>query len=245
MAGRLRRFLLLERPRPIRAGEEDPSAATAARIGGVERPGAAPGETVAPGHLDRFRAPPERPLELDERREAAQPFVRCMRCETDNGVFAAVCSTCGAALDDPEQRAFNERLWAARQAESRAEAAAAKEREAERRVLGEAQEKARRALGETLAREVGDLERRRVEAEERSYGSGGAFGSGFDAAPVGLKILRRLPDWRWQLGAMAAAVALVATLVAVGRAGHPWALMMAAVVTAVLIVPPGLRIRRW
>src|SRR5512138_2308384 len=122
MAGRLRRFLHLERPRAAGGGDAEASGVSAARMKGVERPGAAPRDAPAEGHLDRFRPAPERPLELDARSDEAQPFVRCMRCETDHGRGAATCTTCGADLDGAEQRAFNERLWALRQAERRAEA---------------------------------------------------------------------------------------------------------------------------
>lgn len=242
MTGRLRRFLHLERPRADGGGDADPTGASA-RMRGVEQPGPAPGEAVAEGHLDRFRPPPERPLELDARSDEAQPFVRCMRCETDHGRGIATCSTCGADLETPEQRAFNERLWAVRQAERRAEAAAAERREAERRARSEEEARERRAMGEALARGVGDLERRRIAVEERAAASGTLLGDGLGAsglggAPLLVRILRALPDWRWQVGAIVLAVATVAGLFAFGRAGHPVALVVGAVLAVVLLVPP-------
>lgn len=245
MSGRLRRFLLLERPRADRGGAPDAPGASAARVKGVERAGPSPREGVAQGHLDRFRPAPERSLELDLRGDESQPFVRCMRCETDHGRGAAVCSTCGADLDSPEQRDFNERLWQARRSERKEEAAAAARREAERRVESEAVLRARRQLGETLAREVGDLERRRIEADAARDALGGALGGGSGGTrPLLFRILGALPDWRWQVGAILAAVGAVAALVAFGRAGHPFALVLAAVVAVLLLVPP-LRSRDW
>jgi hypothetical protein len=162
-AGRLRRFLKLERPRPGRGGETDPATANAERFEGVERPGAAPERPVTSGAtLDRFGPEPDPPIELVETTAAERPFTRCMRCGMDHGVFAVECAGCGASLDTEAQREFNERLWAARQEEAARDERAAAER-GELRSRAEAElARQRRAMGEELAREVGRRERARL-----------------------------------------------------------------------------------
>ncbi|HET9552502.1 MAG TPA: hypothetical protein VFP50_05995, partial [Anaeromyxobacteraceae bacterium] len=122
---RRRRFLGIERPRRPGAGPE-PSAATDARFGALEGPGAPPDASgpapVAAGHVDRFRPAAERPLDVAGRSPERQPFVRCARCETDNTVYAPRCTTCQADLRTEAQRLFNERLWAGRLAQGEVEA---------------------------------------------------------------------------------------------------------------------------
>jgi ribosomal protein L37E len=248
---RLRRFLHLERPRSERADEADPSSATAGRFEGVEQPGPSPGPPRSSGaDLDRFGAEPPPSLDLVEAGAGARPFTRCMRCGMDHNVLAAECAGCGAGLDTGPQRAFNEELWARRQEEAAGEARAeAERREAQARADAELA-RARRAMGEAIAREVGERERRRLGAEGPGWGSGtgweGGLGSGgLDGVPLGLRLLRRLPDWRWQLGALALAVGAVGALLAIGRSGRPGAVLAALVMVAVLVVPPGWRRRRW
>jgi hypothetical protein len=174
---RLRRFLHLERPRAAadEAAGPDPGAGTAERFEGVERPGARPAAASSSGaRLDRFGPEPEPSIELVEAGGGAQPFTRCMRCGMDHGVFATSCTGCGASLDTAEQREFNERLWARRQAEGAREAAAsAARREHEARAQAELA-RARRAMGEELAREVGRRERARLGEEEWGLAGPGA-----------------------------------------------------------------------
>lgn len=248
---RRRRFSQIERPR--RAGGEPPdtSPGTGTRFGAVEEPArpdapdAAPdaqdggslggpgGAPVARGHTDRFRPAAEQPLEVDDRAQASQPFIRCARCETDSSRFAARCTTCGEPLDTDEQRAFNERLWAERRAQAAAEEGARAEREG---VLDQERAReavARRALAEDMARDVGEFERRRLEGGvfgEPSYGPpsggwgggggqrwgqggwgatfGGLFGPG---VPFGFRLLGALPP-SWRVAAGVGAVALAAGL---------------------------------
>jgi hypothetical protein len=143
---RLRRFLHIERSRP-----------------------APPGAPASSGtDLDRFSPPPVPGIELVSTDAAERPFTRCMRCEMDHNVFATECAMCGASLDTEAQREFNERLWAARReeaaAERRAEAERAAARAAEQERTG-VDPASRRALGEALAREVGDAERQRLAIE--------------------------------------------------------------------------------
>ena len=102
------RFLKLERARPGRDDAPDPVPASS---------------------TDRFRPPPERPLETADERKGAQPFIRCFSCQMDNTIYAATCQNCAAELDTPAQRAFNEKLWAERQAQAEAERREIAERE--------------------------------------------------------------------------------------------------------------------
>jgi hypothetical protein len=166
---RLRRFLHLERPRQERGAEPAaPDPGTAGRFGGVERPGdrPAPPEPRSSGaQLGRFGPEPERGLELAEAAPDRRPFTRCMACGMDHNLGATQCSTCGATLATDEVRAYNDRLWAERQEQAAREAAeGAALREARARAEAEYAE-ARRAMGEELARQVGDRERRRLDAE--------------------------------------------------------------------------------
>jgi hypothetical protein len=185
---RLRRFLHIERPRadepsaPERARPE-----TAERFGGVDRPRPAAAAPPATGaELERFGPEPPPRLELLETTAGERPFTRCMRCGMDHGVFATACTGCGASLDTAAQREFNERLWTRRQDEARREAAAAEELRALRARADAEAAQARRAMGEAIAREVGERERRRLDAE---WGAGRRTG-----APPLADLLRRV--WR-------------------------------------------------
>ena len=170
---RLRRFLHIERPRAdgAEAGPA-PSADTAERIAGVERPARRADVPAGSGAgLERFAPAPPPAIELVSTEAGERPFTRCMRCGMDHNVFATECSGCHASLDTVPQREFNERLWAARQAEAAREAAAeAARRELQARDGADAAD-SRRALGEELAREVGARERARLDAE---LGDGGS-----------------------------------------------------------------------
>lgn len=240
---RLRRFLHLERARSERPDDAEPDATpdTAERFEAVERPGARAGPAAprsSGADLDRFGPEPEPSIELVEAGTADRPFTRCMRCGMDHNVFATECSGCGASLDTAPQRAFNEQLWAKRQDEAAREARAEVERH-ELAARAEAElATARRSMGEELAREVGRRERRRLGTDERLGGGwGDGLGAGTGGPPLGWRLLCRLPDWRWQLGAVVAAVGVVGGLVAFGRAGHPGALFIAFLLVIVLVVP--------
>jgi hypothetical protein len=132
MAGRLTRFLKLERPR---RADETPhhEVATAARFTG---------------------APSEMALETDH---GEQPFLRCPRCEADNSRYAERCVNCQSPLDGDDVRAWNERLWAERLAQRAREQEALRESRTELELLRQ-----NRMLGEALAREVGEHERARL-----------------------------------------------------------------------------------
>jgi hypothetical protein len=273
---RRRRFAQIERPRAPGAGPPDASPGTDGRFGALEEPAATPAPRAAPatpaagpldgpaagsvarGHTDRFRPAAERPLEVDDRAPASQPFVRCARCETDSSRYAARCSTCGEPLDTDEQRAFNERLWAGRRAQAEAEAVDQAAREAALEQARRDEAAARRALAEGMAREVGDRERRRLEGEvygEPTFGptgSGERWGEGRwggpsgdpygPRLPVGFRLLAALPKG-WGVAAGVGALALIALLFLV----HTTAGLLAALALASLFTPGHWRrrLRRW
>ncbi|HYD42562.1 MAG TPA: hypothetical protein VEB43_17170 [Anaeromyxobacter sp.] len=236
---RLRRFLHLERARPADRGAEPPREGadpTGERIAGVERPpaaAAAPPRARTGAQLDRFAADPEPRLELVDA-EGLRPFTRCRRCGADNNVFATACTGCGIALDTAEQHAFDERFWAARQADADREARAEAER-ADLRARAEAEDaRARRAMGEALAREVGDRERRRIDGWGGWRGRGGRSG---EWNPLGLRLVRRIPDARWHIPVMAIASGLGASLAAYGIHAHSlFVFLLGAAALAVLLV---------
>lgn len=191
---RFRRFRHLERPRQAGgAGPTDSTPGTEGRFGSLEerRAGAEAGPPVANGHLDRFRPAPEPMLDLAPGvADGELPFVRCAACQMDHSRAAAICAHCGADLGTEEQRAFNARLAEERRAQGAVEAAQVAELERAQRAAIDEAAKAKRAMAEALAREVGDAERRRLDAEglggfgsaPRGWGSGGrgwgSLGSG-------------------------------------------------------------------
>lgn len=184
---RYKRFRHLERPRqPGEAGARDQSPGTEGRFEALEErklpDAAAPDHAgVAEGHLDRFRPAAERELDVAPPVEGELPFIRCASCQMDHNRAATRCSHCGADLGTGEQRAFNARLAEERRAQAAVEAAQVAELERARREAGDEAAKAKRAYAETLAREVGDQERRRLDAEGLGgFGSAprGGWGSG-------------------------------------------------------------------
>ena len=96
MAGRLTRFLNLERPR---------------------KPGETPPHGVA--NEGRFRAEREEQIrsgiEIETAGAAEQPFTRCPVCEADNTRFAVKCINCQSRLDTEEVHAWNVTFWRQRQ----------------------------------------------------------------------------------------------------------------------------------
>ncbi len=126
-------------------------------------------------------------------------------------MFATACQGCSVSLDTPEQHEFDERFWAARQAETERESReAAERRELQARAQAE-DARARRAMGETIAREVGDRERRRLDGWRGTGAAGGEW------SPLGLRLVRRLvPDERWHVPAIALAAGLSAVLAGYG-----------------------------
>src|SRR5579859_1539840 len=112
MAGRLTRFLNLEKRRPPR-DEPAHDVVTPGRFTPESSP-PAPGPShpvMTPGRFD----PPELQLSQDH---GEQPFLRCPSCEADNGRFAGRCVNCGGPLDTEAARTFNQQLWEGRRAEA-------------------------------------------------------------------------------------------------------------------------------
>ena len=132
MAGRLTRFLNLERPRRPEDAPPHHEVATAGRF---------TGEPSTIGLQRDF---------------GEQPFVRCPRCEADNSRYAERCGNCQAPLTGADVRAWNEKLWADRQTQS------AREHAAEHTRMEQELLQQNRLLGEALAREVGKREQARL-----------------------------------------------------------------------------------
>jgi hypothetical protein len=191
---RFKRFQHLERPRQPRGGDQrDQSPGTEGRFEALEErkpPGGAgdgPGR-VADGHLERFRPAAERPLEIAPELEGELPFIRCAGCQMDHNRTATTCTVCGADLRTEEQRAFNTALAAERRSQAAAERSQRSELERAQREAGAEEARAKQAMGEAIAREVGDAERRRLDSEGLGgFGSapgrggwGGRWGSGWD-----------------------------------------------------------------
>jgi hypothetical protein len=213
MAGRLTRFLNLERPR---------------------RPGEMPQHEVATA--GRFTGSPSgMALQPDV---GEQPFVRCPRCEADNSRYAERCSNCQAPLDGDDVRAWNEKLWADRQAQLAQEGAAVAQARTEGDVLAQ-----NRMLGEALAREVGERERARLSWWRWSGGLQ-------DPTPIGVRLLAMLPTMRARIigGAVAAAAFVGALVLAFESRGHPRLQgtgFAVAVLLLLLFAPNVPRSRRW
>jgi hypothetical protein len=244
---RIRRFLHLERPRAARdaAPEAPPSPGAAERFAQVERPApSAPAAGRPTGaRLERFGPEPEPKIELLQADADARPFTRCMRCGMDDGVFATECKGCGASLDTEAQRAFNERLWTERREERAREARALAERQAMRERTEAEERRAVRANAEAFAREVGEAERRRLEADgwrdrwaRGGWDDGGWAGGGWAETPDWLLALLRN---RWLA---AAALVGVGGLALLAKAGGRAAALLPIVVLVLLLSPYR---RRW
>ena len=212
MAGRLTRFLNLERPRKP---DDTPAhgVATRARFTGEEPPAASPDEM--------FRAERETQLqsgvEIDTTDAAEQPFLRCPVCEADNSKFAVKCINCQSRLDSDDVRAWNARLWQARRA------ARVLEQQPPPQVLLERN----RLLGESIAQEVAEHERLRMNWTEPG-----------NSTPLGMRLLELIPN---QNARFAVALALVGTFFGAGtlayvERNHPVLQTVAIVVAISLLV---------
>lgn len=121
MTSKFSRFLHLERSREERPRTDEPSRLqNGNRFEAVKGPGARPQEAAVPeAHLERFKRQGEQPLALAEEQPlGAEHFPRCVRCQSENGRFLEKCLVCGADLNTPEQREYNERLRQSRQHEA-------------------------------------------------------------------------------------------------------------------------------
>ena len=116
MAGRLTRFLNLERPH-------------------------APGEKAPPPHevATKARFTGEPSGIATEPDFGDQPFLRCPRCEADNTRYAQRCTNCSGDLTGEDVRQWNARLWAERKAQEKTAVRVSEEELLQQnRMLGEA-----------------------------------------------------------------------------------------------------------
>jgi hypothetical protein len=212
------RFLKLERARPDGGGAPDPVPASS---------------------TDRFREPPERPPEPVRPNGVAQPYVRCVHCQMDNTVYAHACQNCGGELDTAEQRAFNERHWAERQAQDEAarQERNAREEGAQREAADVARQ--RREIGEQLARR----EKERVDAQFPDGPLGG--GPMMQRETVGMRLLHLLPGTGWRIAAACVVFGLPLLLLVAGRGLAQLVGMVLLGVVVVLFSPVRQRSRRW
>jgi hypothetical protein len=113
MSSRFNRFLHIEKSR----GEKEPADGPVSlrdggrfeSVSGPHEAGAPSSPSVPEAHLERFKQQGQTPLVMDDGPASGQHFSRCIRCETENGRFALVCTTCGADLRAPEQREEDEK----------------------------------------------------------------------------------------------------------------------------------------
>jgi hypothetical protein len=242
---KLDRFRRLERPRAAGEAPAPARTATDARIEAVEGPGApAPDGAAGPGSggdLERFRAPLPRGsgLELDLSGDDVPPFRRCAACQTDNFRAAPACSSCGADLDTEPQRRFNQRVWAARQAEAAAEAERGAAREAQLAQDRVEEAALRRQAAEAMARQVGESERERLGREGFGDAWGGPPGlGGPSSTPWAWRWLRAMPAGRAVAVGLLLVVAPVLLYLVLPGLG-----LVAGVITLVLFTPPSWRTR--
>jgi hypothetical protein len=171
MAGRLTRFLNLERAR--KPDEHEPHVALTKERFGAEPP------PPPDFHAERA-AQLESGIEVETASATRQPFLRCPVCEADNTKYALRCLNCGRALDTDEVRAWNEQYWARRRVQMEQEHQAEDKTELKR----EGARAAQRQLGEVLAQQVAEHERARLGwmGDSRMY----------DPTPWGWRILNSI-----------------------------------------------------
>lgn len=228
MSSKFSRFLHLERSRGERPKPEEPSRLqSGGRFADLAERGEAPRSGAVPEtHLERFRG--DAPLALADASQGEEHFPRCARCESENGRFVQVCGVCGADLNTPQQREYNERLRQARQAHEREQAQA---REQLRQQV-EAQQK------EEFAQRVLLMEKLRSDPWGDRQ-DGGLF----RGRSPGMFLLGLIPSRpvRWGIG-----VGLFLLPFLISRLGSPRGRLMAgpvALLLVVLFLPPS--IRRW
>jgi hypothetical protein len=170
----------------------------------------------------------------------------------DNSVYARACQNCGADLETPEQRNFNEQYWARRQAESRAEKAAADARARAVEASEAELQRARREIAEQMARREAERLDEELDAagggRRRRWGSwddapGGGWGG--DPVPLGIRLLRMIPGIGWKIAAVAAAVVLPLALAIFTRGGPQLAGMVVLMLIGGLFSNGRRRWRRW
>jgi hypothetical protein len=219
MAGRLSRFLNLERRRAATGDAEAPPPVSRGRFlppqPGSPAPGAAPRDSNAAltgGHATNAPAPlVDDELErrrLERRQELASgivladdasegpPFLRCALCEMDSNRFAPRCLNCGADLSSDEQQRFNDRFWEhKREEDARGEAELRRFHEQQAAASVDPR-RSTRSFGEELARTVARRERARLWWMDDRLDPPNAI----PVAP-GLRLLRLIPSPGWRFAA--------------------------------------------
>lgn len=156
------RFRQLEGPRS-EAADQPAHTATSDRFDVV----LAPGEKPPANRLSSaFRPPAEdgSSIAVDAEGFKAVPRNDCPRCERPNNLFDRTCVNCGARLDTPAARTYNEKLWRASRPEAEAQEPVPGIPAPEGGALSPEQEAARRAELEALAaREMSRRPRRAGE----------------------------------------------------------------------------------
>ncbi|MCP3139541.1 hypothetical protein [Pyxidicoccus xibeiensis] len=222
MTSKLSRFLHLERPRA-----ERPEAEATSRLqssGRFEAPverGEAPQEAAIPEtHLERFRG--HEPLVLAQAPDASLRFPRCMRCESENGRFVTTCVVCGADLETPQQREYDERRWQ----EHGPGLLQARDTVDEKLRLDEAE---RMADAERYARQLEQL-----REAERPHRWIRAFSQ---HSTVGTALLSLIPDARVRWLTLATVVAVPVGMCRYGEGRVPFAGVLLGIVLLALFMP--------
>ena len=135
-----------------------------------------PPASVTRPELPRFREPAP---SLAEETPGEQPFRRSACCEAENTRYAERCVNCREELHTPAQDDFNARLWEERKTQLAEERAQIKNRAA---LSSEDQ----RLLGESIAEEVAERERFRLD-----------WMSDDGRTPLAVRLCNSLPaEWR-------------------------------------------------
>lgn len=210
MSSRFSRFLHLERSRGEKAAPPDGQVRLhdGGRFESVAGPvaGERASVSVPEAHVERFKLHGQTPLALDDAPTRGQLFPRCVRCEAENGRFTRECTTCGADLHSPEQRAHDEERA---HAHARAEAQTREEREALQKAHQE-------ATTEQLAERQRYLEQLQRELEkERSFFS---RVRPLFAPCLGVGLLRLIPHPPTRWTTLAVTIGLPLLLVRLGNA---------------------------
>ena len=156
------RFRQLEGPRS-EAADEPAHTATSDRFDVVLAPGEKPPATRL---SSAFRPPAEdgSSIAVDAQGFEAVPRNDCPRCERPNNLFDRTCVNCGARLDTPAARTYNEKLWRASRPDAEAQKPARERPAPEAGGLSPEQQATLRAELEALAaREMGRHPRRAGE----------------------------------------------------------------------------------
>lgn len=234
MSSKFSRFLNLERSRGERPKSGSPSQlGSTNRFEHLSQRGEAPQSASVPEtHLERFRG--DAPLALAEPQAEQERFPRCARCESDNGRFAQECSTCGADLNTPQQRAYNDQLWRKRQQDM------AREREASQALSHEKLEAERRG---DQARYGQMLEKLREEERRERMGTASLEYFLTGDSSIGWKLLSLISNPVVRTAVLFALIIIPAALwrYGVGRARTVGMVMLFAFIA--LMLP--MRRRRW